>query len=129
MDILNLPEHIRILEELLLHQDFSSSPDALEAMLGDEFREINPAGNIVSRAEVIAWLLEKNPADRWEFNEFEVRQLAEDLVLATYHARKILPENSTSDGAMHCSIWQETGPGKTWKLMFHQSTRVKQREQ
>lgn len=44
MDILNISEHIRILEELLLHQDFSLSPESLEAMLAEDFREVSPDG-------------------------------------------------------------------------------------
>lgn len=124
MDILNLAEHIRILEELLLHQDFSNSPEALEAMLCDSFREVNPDGREVSREAVINWLLAKSPTARWEFSEFDVTELAPDLALATYKARQVLPENTSSGGARHCSLWRENGPGKTWQLIFHQSTRL-----
>lgn len=124
MDILNLPEHIRILEELLLHQDFSASPEQLDAMLSEDFREIDPQGRVVSRAAVIDWLSGKNPASRWEFSGFDVRQLADGLVLATYHARQVHPEGASGGGAMHSSIWQVKSPGKTWELLFHQSTRI-----
>jgi hypothetical protein len=124
MDILNLPEHIRILEELLLHQDFSNSPDALEAMFCDSFREVGPDGKLVSREAVIDWLLGKSPTHRWEFTEFEVTEMGPDRAMATYYARQVLPENASAGGARHCSIWRESGPGKTWELEFHQSTRV-----
>lgn len=124
MDILNLPEHIRILEELLLHQDFSEGPTAVEAMLCEDFREVNPQGKVVSRDEVVAWLVSKNPAARWEFRDFDVQRLAPDIAMATYHARQVIPGGVSSGGAMHCSLWRETGPGKTWKLLYHQSTRV-----
>ena len=124
MDILNLPEHIRILEELLLHQDFSNSPEQLESMLGEDFREIDPGGREVGRDAVIQWILGKNPAARWEFAGFEVRQLAEDVVQATYLARQIHPQKKTSAGAMHCSLWRENGPGKHWQLIFHQTTKI-----
>ena len=123
MDILNLPEHIRILEELLLHQDFSNSPEALEAMLAEDFREINREGAVISREDVVSWLMGKSPDSRWEFANFEVVQLAPDLVLATYHARQIIPDGSTSRGAAHCSIWKQSQE-KNWQLTFHQSTRV-----
>lgn len=124
MDILNLPEHIRILEELLLHQDFSASPGQLEAMLGEDFREIDPGGREVPRDKVVEWLLGKDPAARWEFTRFEVQELAAGLVLATYHARQIQPAGASSGGAVHSSIWREKLPGKTWQLVFHQSTRT-----
>ena len=122
MEILNLPEHIRILEELLLHQNFSASPEALDAMFSSEFREINPKGEVISRDAVISWLISKNPDSRWEFREFEVQSLAPDLALATYHARQILPSDSSSGGARHCSIWKLDGAGAAWQLCFHQST-------
>ena len=124
MDILNLPEHIRILEELLLHQDFSTSPEQLEAMLGEDFREIDRNGQEVSRERVIGWLLGKNPTSRWAFTDFQVRHLADGLVLATYQARQVYPEGVSAGGAVHCSIWRENHPGKTWQLVFHQSTRI-----
>lgn len=124
MDILNLPEHIRILEELLLHQDFSNSPDQLEAMIGEDFREIDSRGRQVSRDEVIRWLLSKSPDSRWEFSAFEVRQVAAGLALATYQARQIQPQGASEGGDMHSSLWQEKHPGRTWELVFHQSTRL-----
>jgi len=124
MDILNVPEHIRILEELLLHQDFSSSPELLESMIGDDFYEINPDGKIVERGEVVEWLLGKNPAARWQFSSFNVVNLSDTLVLATYKARQIVPEGKSAGGSVHSSLWREDSPGKTWQLIFHQSTRI-----
>jgi hypothetical protein len=60
---------------------------------------------------------------RWEFSEFAVNQLTDNSVLATYHAKQILPETSSS-GSRHCSIWQATNPSKNWQLLFHQSTKI-----
>jgi hypothetical protein len=125
MDILNIEEHIRTLEELLLHQDFSLSPEALDAMLSQEFKEVNPDGVVVPRESVINWLRNKDQAARWEFKEFEVRMLAPGLAQATYHARQIAPQDKLSKGAVHCSIWRENSVGEVWELLFHQSTRVR----
>jgi len=124
MNLLNLPEHIRILEELLLHQDFSTSPEQLESMLDSNFREINPKGEEISRESVINWLLAKDTSLRWEFSEFDVTPLSDDLVLATYFARQLYPEGASSGGARHCSIWRENKTGKMWQLVFHQSTKT-----
>lgn len=123
MDILNIPEHIRILEELLLHQDFSSSPELLESMIGEEFYEVNPEGKVVSRDEVVKWLLAKNPDARWELSSFNVKTLSDTLVLSTYQARQIVPEGTSKGGSMHSSLWREVPPGKTWQMIFHQTTR------
>lgn len=128
MDNLKLAAHIRILEELLLHQDFSTGAQALEALLSDDFQEVNPAGKVVSRSEVIAWLTAKDPDARWELADFEVKSLGKGLVLATYVARQVHPANASAGGARHCSLWRETGkesePRSSWQLVFHQSTRI-----
>jgi hypothetical protein len=123
MASLNISEQIRNLEESLLHQDFSSIPEALEAMICDDFREVDPKGRECSREDVISWLLQKDPTMRWEFSEFTVNQLTDNSVLATYLARQILPESSSS-GSRHSSIWRATNPEKTWQLIFHQSTKI-----
>ena len=123
MGSLKIEEQIRTLEESLLHQDFSSSPETLKAMICDDFREIDPGGRQCSRDEVISWLLQKDPTSRWEFSEFAVHQLADDIALASYHARQILPQSSAT-GSRHCSIWQASNPLKTWQLFFHQSTKI-----
>jgi len=124
MDILNISEHIRILEELLLHQDFSSSPESLEAMLSEDFREVTPNGTEVKREAVLQWLLSKNSSSRWQFADFEVHILAPGLAQATYHARQINPEKDSSRGAIHSSLWRQNESDKRWQLLFHQSTRV-----
>ena len=123
MASLNISEQIRNLEESLLHQDFSSIPEALEAMICDDFREVDPKGRECSREDVISWLLQKDPDSRWEFSEFAVHQPADNVALATYHAKQILPESSSS-GSRHCSIWQATNSSKIWQLFFHQSTKM-----
>ncbi|MBT6043158.1 MAG: DUF4440 domain-containing protein [Gammaproteobacteria bacterium] len=125
MDILNIEEHLRTLEELLLHQDFSSSPEALEAMLSEEFREVNPDGEIISRESVVTWLKQKDGLARWQFSEFEVQKLAPGLAQATYHAKQSHAEKQNSKGARHCSLWQLNTKTNSWQMVFHQSTRLK----
>ncbi len=126
MDILNISEHIRILEELLLHQDFSLSPESLETMLSEDFREVTPDGTEVKRDAVIQWLLTKSASARWQFSDFEVRVLAPGLAQATYHAMQITPgkDSARERGAIHSSLWRENDSDKDWQLLFHQSTRV-----
>jgi len=124
MDILNISEHIRILEELLLHQDFSLSPESLEAMLAEDFREVSPDGAEIKREAVLRWLLNKSAAARWQFSDFKVHILAPGLAQATYHARQINPVKNSSRGAIHSSLWRQNESEKCWQLLFHQSTRV-----
>jgi len=124
MDTWNISQHIRILEELLLHQDFSSNREKLDSLLSDKFYEIDPKGRRQSRESVIRWLLTKDPSSRWELIGCETRELGPDVVQATYQAKKIAPEGSTSNGAFHHSLWEKTPDGHDWCLIFHQSTRI-----
>lgn len=125
MTIRVLQEYIRVLEDRLLHGDHSVHPEGLQALLGDKFREINPDGRVVSRDDVITWLLEKDPSYRWEFSDFEIQELGPGLVLASYRAKQVVPKKRGSKGARHCSLWHKQAGRETWQMAYHQSTRVK----
>ncbi|MDT8397636.1 MAG: DUF4440 domain-containing protein [Pseudomonadales bacterium] len=120
-----LAQLIRQLEESLLHNDFSADPQLLDSLLAAEFEEIGPGGNKTSRQQVIEWLLHK-PADaRWRFTDFRIKPLAEDLVLALYHAQQADPQARVSKGSMRASVWKRVpGEAHAWQMLFHQATRV-----
>jgi len=122
---MSIQETIHTLELKLLHSDWSLQKEALEAMLGESFQEINPDGVVVSRQDVIQWLLQKEPAHRWEISANDIKELDDHSILVTYHARQIIPENPDSNGAMHISLWQKHRESGNWQMMFHQSTRIK----
>jgi hypothetical protein len=111
------------LELSLLHTDFSEDPKRLERLLASDFREVNNLGRVSSRAAVRQWLLEKNPADRWELASFEAQQLSPALRLATYHARQVQPPRPDSKGSLHVSLWRLDTSAGDWQLVFHQATR------
>jgi hypothetical protein len=110
------------LESSLLHTDHREDPAALDTLLAPDFHEVNPLGVRTSRAEVIKWLLRKEPEHRWSFNEWQVDELAPGAVLVRYRAVRTLPP-STGNGARHLSLWKQDGTGQ-WQLWFHQSTKV-----
>lgn len=112
------------LELQLLHGDHGRDSSEAEELLAPDFREVHAAGGLSSREEVLAWLRHKDPAARWAFADFEVRELAPGLRLVSYLARQVAPQPSASKGARHASLWRcQTGePG--WQLYFHQATRV-----
>ena len=66
---MSLQDTIFSLEQSLLHSDWSDQPAALEEQFGENFQEINPLGAVVSRQEVMQWLLQKDPAHRWEITK------------------------------------------------------------
>lgn len=118
---MSLPNQILILEERLLHADHRLDVEALQAMIAPEFREIGPRGEMKSRDEVVAWLCEKDSNWQWQLHDFELQQLGQDLLLATYRAQRL---GSDSLGATHSSIWQkhQLQHDAQWQIIFHQTT-------
>ncbi|HTQ99183.1 MAG TPA: hypothetical protein VMH83_04300, partial [Candidatus Acidoferrum sp.] len=86
------------LEAALLHTDFRDDPAALEAMLAADFQEVSPLGSKTDRADVMQWLLQKDPAQRWQFSDWQVDEPAIGLRIVRYHAVRTLPA-SASKGA------------------------------
>lgn len=122
---MSLQDTIHALEYKLLHSDWSEQREALEALLGENFREINPDGVVVNRQDVIQWLLHKDPTHRWEIIANDIIELDERSVLVTYHAKQSVPEKPGSNGAMHLSLWQKHSQSGVWQIVLHQSTRNK----
>ena len=120
---MTLKDTIFSLEQLLLHTDWSGQAEKLDSLLTDDFREINPAGTVVSRDDVIQWLQQKDPQCRWEIVPDDIIELGGDTVLSTYQARQVIPANPDSKGARHFSVWSRNGQGQ-WQLRFHQSTKI-----
>jgi hypothetical protein len=115
---------MQALETALLHDDHTHDVAALERLLASEFIEVNSFGGETSRSEVLQWLLQKDPAARWQLSEFAVQELAEGLCLVRYHAQQIAPQRSASKGARHVSLWGLSAELKCWQLRFHQATKV-----
>lgn len=56
----------------------------------------------------------------WEITDFEINQLINDCVLATYRLIKHSELNENKKYSLHNSIWK-CFEGK-WKMIFHQGT-------
>lgn len=111
------------LEQTLLQTDFRQDPQQLDDLLTDDFREVSPVGTRANRAEVMQWLLQKDPAQRWQLSQWQLDEPAAGVRVLRYHAVRTVPV-STSKGALHVSIWHwHSGLGH-WQLWFHQSTKV-----
>ena len=118
----NIRNHIKELEEKLLHSDVRKNPEILNELLSEDFEEIGSIGKTSSREEVVKWLVTKEKDVKWSLNEFRIRELAADLVLAIYVAKKQQIQNNNSNGSIRSSIWKLSG-GK-WKMIFHQATKL-----
>ena len=113
---------IKELEESLLHTDVRTNPDILNKLLAEDFEEIGVTGKVTSREEVIDWLVNKEQNVRWSLNNFRVKQITPDMVVAIYEAKKETLQPHQSKASMRSSIWKLFGD--QWKMVFHQGTRI-----
>lgn len=116
------------LHSLLLSQEKSLLHDALsektERLLAEQLWEIAVDGTSQSRDEICNWLSQKSSVARWQFKNFKVQSLSDEVALATYWAKMIAPTTSESKGALHSSIWKLNKAG-VWQMAFHQATQLK----
>ena len=117
-----LKEQIKTLEERLLHSDVSKNPKVLDELLSDDFEELGGNGKVSSRADVIEWLVKKDKDMRWSLCDFRIRELTPDLLVAIYRAVSSGQANSSSNGSMRSSLWQNFDG--QWKMVFHQGTKI-----
>ncbi len=118
MKITELTEHIKQLELKLLHTNVHGDTAIIEALLSPEFEEIDSEGKLTTRQSVIEWLKSKDHSTRWQLEEFRIKMISGDLVLAIYAAKKLGSVNGTSKEAVRTSIWRQRKD--QWQMLFHQ---------
>jgi len=116
---LSLPEAIRKLEEQLLQPDVRRSKPALDALLADEFTEFASDGVAYTKPQVID-ALQREATYQRSLSAFHLTVLAENVVLATYHASRRGETSSETVESLRSSVWARRS-GR-WQLVFHQGT-------
>lgn len=117
----NIYKLIYDLEIALLASEVRSSREKLDVLLADDFKEFGSSGEEYSKQDILEQLPEATKIASVEFlvSDFQVQQLAEDIVLATFTTDKKMPDNSRVV-SLRSSIWRKTGKG--WQMVFHQGT-------
>ncbi|MDR4518400.1 MAG: DUF4440 domain-containing protein [Nitrosomonas sp.] len=115
-----LAEQIRQLELKLLHMDWRVDPAAIDELLDETFEEIGGNGQISARQNVVGWLLKKDPHQQWALQDFRIKRLSSDTVIAIYRAVKANQLEENGKGSIRSSIWQRFGDH--WRMVFHQAT-------
>lgn len=95
------------------------SPELLEQLLADDFREFGGSGRVFDKRQIIDALQEQPDLKLW-LDEFEAQQLAPDLALVTYRGNCKRPDSDQISRSLRSSIWQNRN-GR-WQVMFHQGT-------
>lgn len=107
------------LETSLLKPEVRSSREELDKLLADDFMEFGSSGNIYRKEDTLKNLPASSDKVEFSMGDFKVRQLSENLVLATFKTEKTINgvEKITS---LRSSIWKKVGD--EWQLFFHQGT-------
>jgi len=104
----------RALETSLQRRAVRNSPEAVAALLADDFIEFGKSGRVYDKRRTVE-LLRGDDSDLVpEVRDFQIRVLAEDVVLVTYRSGR------GDLFALRSSIWLRKG-GK-WRMAFHQGT-------
>lgn len=104
------------LETRLHRRAVRNSPEAVAALLADDFVEFGATGRIHDKAETIRLLSVDDDQGPVELKGFVARQLAPTVILVTYTA--IWPGRLV---VLRSSIWSLNDG--SWQMTFHQGTR------
>ncbi|HSK80578.1 MAG TPA: DUF4440 domain-containing protein [Thermoanaerobaculia bacterium] len=115
-----LHSHFRTLEETHLHPETRSSPEALGALLAEDFIELGSSGRVYDRKAVLEALSGGDPF-RWTIEDFAVRLLAPGVALTTYRL-SVGSVGTDVRTTLRSSVWVQRG-GR-WVMIFHQGTPV-----
>jgi len=109
------------LEESLFTQEVRKSSEKLSELIHDDFEEVVSSGQILNKADVVAWL-SKEMGYEIHASGYEVRSLSEEIALLKYKTKTIKDNNEVSY-AIRASIWKHEN--KKWKMLYHQATLMK----
>jgi hypothetical protein len=106
------------LERSLMEPGVRSSPEALAALLAEEFIEFGASGTIYDKRQAIDAAAHSDD-HAISLHDFTAQALAPNVALVTYRAttRSAAGQERYS---LRSSIWKMTDAG--WKLVFHQGT-------
>jgi hypothetical protein len=109
----DLRDTLRRLETALASADPAGIDGGLPTLLADDFLEFGASGRTWEVGTMRETLAGAAPSDLVELLEFEISELAPDVVLATYRLGQPRPSNRST-------IWVRRG-GR-WQVRFHQGT-------
>lgn len=117
----SLKKHILKLENELLKSEVRKSAEKTSELLADGFTEFCSSGYIYNynRGQSIDKGSNLEAID-CEITDFEINQLSNDCLLATYELIKHSELNENKKYSLRSSIWKCID-GK-WKMSFHQGT-------
>lgn len=119
----NLESEIKELEEKLLKHEVRADINQIENLLDDSFLEIGSSGSIYTKKDELNALPIEEKSIVWHLSDFQIKQIADDIVLALYKAHKRDHRTRKINYSMRSSLWKKTD--NQWKVVFHQGTNIK----
>lgn len=110
---MKLQDCIQQLEEMLLNLEVRASREQLDKLLADDFFEIGSSGYIFTKADCLE---DGVVLTEMTLHHFEMRELADDLVLTTYFN----VDKTRNRNTWRSSIWKKKDD--VWQMCFHQGT-------
>ncbi|WP_407314119.1 DUF4440 domain-containing protein [Desulfosporosinus sp. SB140] len=117
----SLYEQIYDLEDRLLQPEIRGSREEILRLLAYDFVEFGSSGGTFDKLQVVEEL-PHSPAVPVIIEDFRVKVLALDVVLATYRAVKPNESRGEMRNSLRSSIWKFLD-GR-WQMVFHQGTRA-----
>jgi hypothetical protein len=117
----SLKEQIYQLEDRLLQPEVRRSKEDIETLLADDFVEFGSSGRIFDKLQVVEGL-PQSPIVPMIIEDFHVKVLSSDVVLATYRVVKKNEQREVMRNSLRSSIWKFID-GR-WQMFFHQGTRI-----
>ena len=122
MELKNITEHLWQLELKLLHTDLMLNSNLIDNLISSDFEEINSNGQVSSRIEVVNWLLQRDKNIQWSLTDFRIKELADDVILVIYIAKRHDDPDRVNKGSIRSSIWKHKN--QRWKILFHQASKI-----
>ena len=116
-----LSEQLRKLEASMAKPEIRHSPEQLDRLLADDFREFGGSGRVFNKGQIIETLQNQPPLEIW-LDEFQVKCLSAELALVTYRGHYKFTDSEKVSHSLRSSIWRKRD-GR-WEVVFHQGTPV-----
>jgi hypothetical protein len=117
-----IANHLQSLEEHLLDPAVRRDSEAVAALLADDFLEFGSSGRIFDKASILEDLKSEPPRPASVLTNFKTRELAPNIILATYKATRRNETGEPVSQSWRSSIW--THVNGQWQITFHQGTPI-----
>ena len=111
---------IRSLEVELHHPGVRCDEARLRELLHPDFHEVGRSGAAYDRATIVRFLAAQETPPAVDSGDFELAQLAPDVVLLTYRSAHRAPDGTLERHTLRSSVWVRDG--EQWRLRYHQGT-------